>query len=129
MRQALWWQASVGQGTDALSTISTYRRGGSRRGTCRGSAERVPRRHTRVIMVMLGNGQRHRGPKRTPRLVTSLPATVTARGMVGAYLRSCQSWRAAAFLRDCTIRRHQEEATDALRGCCGLRGSPTSALS
>src|SRR5690606_31199113 len=68
--------------------ISPPRRSGSYRGTCRGSAERVPRHHARGITVILGNSQRHRGPKRTPRLVTSLPATVTARGMVGAYLWS-----------------------------------------
>ena len=64
---------------------------GSHRGTCWGPAERVQLRHARGVTVMFGNGQRHRKPKRTPMLVTNLSATVTAREMVGAYLRSCQS--------------------------------------
>ena len=50
-------------------------------------ATRVQLRHLGNVTVVLSTCRRHDGPKQTKILVTTLPETVTAREMVGVYLR------------------------------------------
>jgi hypothetical protein len=50
-------------------------------------AKRVRLRHVGDVTVVLSKRQRNDGPKQTTILVTNLPETVTAREVVGVYLR------------------------------------------
>jgi hypothetical protein len=50
-------------------------------------AKRVRRRHLGEVTVVLSTCRRNEGPRQTKILVTNLPETVTAREIVGVYLR------------------------------------------
>jgi hypothetical protein len=50
-------------------------------------AKRVRLRHLGDVTVVLSKCRRNNGPKQTKILVTNLPGTVTARAIVGVYLR------------------------------------------
>jgi Transposase DDE domain len=50
-------------------------------------AKRVRLRHLRDVTMVLSKCRRNDGPKQTKILVTNLPETVTAREVVGVYLR------------------------------------------
>jgi hypothetical protein len=50
-------------------------------------ATRARLRHLGDVTVVLSKGRRHQGPKQPKILVTKLPETVTARAIVGVYLR------------------------------------------
>ncbi len=50
-------------------------------------AKRTRLRHLGDVTVVLSKCRRHQGPKQTKILVTNLPETVTAREVVGVYVR------------------------------------------
>jgi hypothetical protein len=58
-----------------------------RRRTLWVDATRARRRHLGEVTVVLSPCRRHEGPKQTKSLVTHLPEMVTARDIVGGYLR------------------------------------------
>jgi hypothetical protein len=58
-----------------------------RRRTCWVYAKRTRRRHLGDVTVVLSPCRRHDGPKQTKLLVTHRPETVTAREVVGVYVR------------------------------------------
>jgi hypothetical protein len=65
-----------------IPTVNTQRRR-----TCWVYAKRARLRHLGAVTVVLSKWRRNEGPKQTTVLVTHLPETVTAREIVGVYLR------------------------------------------
>jgi hypothetical protein len=65
-----------------IPTVNTQRRR-----TCWVDAKRARLRHLGDVTVVLSTCRRHDGPKQTKILVTNLPEPVTAREIVGVYLR------------------------------------------
>jgi hypothetical protein len=72
-----WWYAQI-----SISTVN-----GQRRRTFWVSAKRVRLRHRGAVTVVLSTCRRHDGPKQTKIPVPNLPERVTAREIVGVYLR------------------------------------------
>ena len=58
-----------------------------RRRTCWVYAKRAPLRHLGDVTIVLSKPRRNDGPQQTKIFVTNLPETVTAREIVGVYLR------------------------------------------
>ncbi len=72
-----WWYTQI-----RIPTVN-----GQRRRTLWVYAKQARRRQLGDVRVVLSKGRRNDGPKQTKILVTNLPETVSAREIVGVYLR------------------------------------------